>query len=115
MSNKTIVIQDINIFKSLYEIELLSEPNQTFTLYLGRDIFQIDLRTYVDDNTRITIKANNEIITNNSPVSVSLVNLNFFTNFNSGIFFFWQNPNVIIENLNYLNFGKDLKLYYGTI
>ena len=115
MSNKTIAIQDVNIFKSLYEIELLNEPNQTFTLYLGQDIFQIDLRTYVNDNTRITIKANNEIITNNSPVSVSLVNLNFFTNFKNGIFFFWQNPNVMIENPNYLNFGKDLKLYYGTI
>ncbi|HED5364325.1 TPA: hypothetical protein R5B02_001626 [Campylobacter jejuni] len=110
-----LIISDIDIFSSLYKIELNQEPNQSFDVFLEEDDFIIDIRTYVQDQTRINVTLNNEIIINNSPVNISNINLNYFSNFKKGIFFFLQNPNKIIKNPNFKNFGDGLDLYYGII
>lgn len=105
---------DINTFTNIYEIELSQEPNQSFDMYLGDDSFKFDIRTYAGNQTRINIKANDEVIVNYAPVNTAMVNLNYFSNFKKGAFFFWQNANKIIENPNFENFGNGLKLYYGS-
>lgn len=109
------ILGDLNIdtFKRIYEIELTQEPNQSFDVFIDDYSFKFDIRTYAQNQTRISVSLDNEILINNAPVNTSGVNLNYFSNFKSGAFFFLQNKNEIIENANFENFGNGLKLYYG--
>lgn len=109
-----LIINDIDIFSSLYKIELSNYPNQIFDFFLDDYNFIVEIRTYVQNQTRINVTLNNEILVNNSPVNISNINLNYFSNFKKGAFFFLQNPNIKMENLNFNNFGNGLDLYYGN-
>ncbi|HDZ5042725.1 TPA: hypothetical protein RTG66_001562 [Campylobacter jejuni] len=110
-----LIISDIDIFTNLYKIEISPYPNQIFDFFLGKHNFLVEIRTYVQNQTRINISLNSEILVNNSPVNISNINLNYFSKFKDGIFFFLQNPNIKIENPNFENFGNGIDLYYGVI
>ena len=103
---------DLNNFSNIYEIELTTEPNQSFNVYLQDYNFKIDIRTFVGEQTRITIRLDDEIIVNNAPVNIPLINLNYFSNFDKGVFFFTQDKS--FNNANFENFGNGLRLYYGN-
>ena len=47
---------EFNKLKNIYKIDLNLEPNQSFDIYIGDYIFQIELRTYTDERTIINIK-----------------------------------------------------------
>lgn len=106
---------DFNKLKNIYKIDLNLEPNQSFDLYIGDYIFQIELRTFTDERTIINIKYNDELIVKDGSSSLLNVNLNYFSTFKNGVFFFAKNNDKILEKYNFTSFDKGVGLYYGDI
>lgn len=106
---------NFNQLKNIYKIDLNIEPNQSFDIYIGDYIFQIELRTYTDERTIINIKYNDELIVKDGSSSLLNVNLNYFSSFKNGVFFFAKNNDKYLEKYNFLSFDKGVGLYYGTI
>lgn len=106
---------NFNQLKNIYKIDLNLEPNQSFDIYIGDYIFQIELRTYTDERTIINIKYNDELIVKDGSSSLLNVNLNYFSDFKSGVFFFAKNNDKILEKYNFTSFDKGVGLYYGDI
>ncbi|MDD5786034.1 hypothetical protein [Campylobacter lanienae] len=106
---------DFNKLKNIYKIDLNLEPNQSFDLYIGDYIFQIELRTYTDERTIINIKYNDELIVKDGSSSLLNVNLNYFSTFKNGVFFFAKNNDKLLEKYNFESFGNGVGLYYGDI
>ena len=113
-----LAVQDIESiyldeFAALFEIPLLKEPNQRFDIYLDGESFILELRTNTDENTFLTIWTNKGLIATGTPVSNTVVNLAYFSDFQKGAFFFLYNKNALIDKFNFLQFGDNLRLYYG--
>ena len=106
---------NFNQLKNIYKIDLNLEPNQSFDLYIGDYIFQIELRTYTDERTIINIKYNDELIVKDGSSSLLNVNLNYFSSFKNGVFFFAKNNDKILEKYNFESFDKGVGLYYGDL
>lgn len=106
---------DFNKLKNIYKIDLNLEPNQSFDIYIGDYIFQIELRTYTDERTIINIKYNDELIVKDGSSSLLNVNLNYFSSFKNGVFFFAKNNDKILEKYNFTSFDKGVGLYYGDL
>lgn len=106
---------DFHKLKNIYKIDLSIEPNQSFDIYIGDYIFQIELRTFTDERTIINIKYNDELIVKDGSSSLLNVNLNYFSSFKNGVFFFAKNNDKMLEKYNFLSFGKGVGLYYGDI
>ena len=100
-------------FAALFEIPLLKEPNQRFDIYLDGESFILELRTNTDENTFLSIWNNKGLIATGTPVSNTAVNLAYFSDFQKGAFFFLYNKNTLIDKFNFLQFGDNLRLYYG--
>ena len=101
-------------FAALFEIPLLKEPNQRFDIYLDGESFILELRTNTDENTFLSIWNNKGLIATGMPVSNTAVNLAYFSDFQKGAFFFLYNKNALIDKFNFLQFGDNLRLYYGS-
>ena len=106
---------NFNQLKNIYKIDLNLEPNQSFDLYIGDYIFQVELRTYTDERTIINIKYNDELIVKDGSSSLLNVNLNYFSTFKNGVFFFAKNNDKILEKYNFTSFDKGVGLYYGDL
>ena len=106
---------DFHKLKNIYKVDLSVEPNQSFDLYIGDYIFQVELRTYTDERTIINIKYNDELIVKDGSSSLLNVNLNYFSSFKNGVFFFAKNNDKILEKYNFTSFDKGVGLYYGDI
>ena len=106
---------NFNQLKNIYKIDLNIEPNQSFDLYIGDYIFQVELRTYTDERTIINIKYNDELIVKDGSSSLLNVNLNYFSTFKNGVFFFAKNNDKILEKYNFTSFDKGVGLYYGDL
>ena len=106
---------NFNQLKNIYKIDLNLEPNQSFDTYIGDYIFQIELRTYTDERTIINIKYNDELIVKDGSSSLLNVNLNYFSSFKNGVFFFAKNNDKILEKYNFTSFDKGVGLYYDAI
>ena len=106
---------DFHKLKNIYKIDLSVEPNQSFDLYISDYIFQIELRTYTDERTIINIKYNDELIVKDGSSSLLNVNLNYFSSFKNGVFFFAKNNDKILEKYNFTSFDKGVELYYGDL
>lgn len=114
-----LAVQDIESiyldeFAALFEIPLLKEPNQRFDIYLDGESFILELRTNTDENTFLSIWNNKGLIATGTPVSNTAVNLAYFSDFQKGAFFFLYNKNALINKFNFLQFGDNLRLYYGS-
>ena len=114
-----LAVQDIESiyldeFAALFEIPLLKEPNQRFDIYLDGESFILELRTNTDENTFLSIWNNKGLIATGTPVSNTAVNLAYFSDFEKGAFFFLYNKNALIDKFNFLQFGDNLRLYYGS-
>ena len=106
---------DFHKLKNIYKIDLSIEPNQSFDLYISDYIFQIELRTYTDERTIINIKYNDELIVKDGSSSLLNVNLNYFSTFKNGVFFFAKNNDKLLEKYNFTSFDKGVGLYYGDL
>ena len=114
-----LAVQDIESiyldeFAALFEIPLLKEPNQRFDIYLDGESFILELRTNTNENTFLSIWNNKGLIATGTPVSNTAVNLAYFSDFQKGAFFFLYNKNALIDKFNFLQFGDNLRLYYGS-
>ena len=72
------------------------------------------MRTNTDENTFLSIWNNKGLIATGTPVSNTAVNLAYFSDFQKGAFFFLYNKNALIDKFNFLQFGDNLRLYYGS-
>lgn len=111
------MLVNLDDFKEIYEIPIFAIPQQTFDIYLNNVNFRIGLRTYLNNETRLTIYENNELIINDAPSTYDMINFCEALNIHKkGAFFFFRNPRKIItENeINYLLFGTDKRLFYGS-
>lgn len=106
---------DFNQLKNIYKVGLSVEPNQSFDLYIADYIFQVELRTFTDEKTIIKITYDGEVIVKDGTSDLLNVNLNFFSNFKAGVFFFAKNNDKYLEKYNFTSFDKGVGLYYGTI
>lgn len=113
MIKKILYIYSIDIFKELYQIDITKNPNQAFNVYIPEHNFYIDIRTYVENQTFISINVDDKSIIQNSPINIFNVNLNFYSDFNEGAFFFVKIDNKLNKNINFENFGEGIELYYG--
>lgn len=108
-------MQKINIddFNSIIEIPLDAEPNYSFDTFIIDKTFKINFRTFVDNQTRISITVDNVVIVDNAPINIYEYKLNFFSDYTQGSFFFLRN-----NSINYEPTFKDLgnnniRLFYG--
>ena len=83
------------------------------SIYLDGESFILELRTNTDENTFLSIWNNKGLIATGTPVSNTAVNLAYFSDFQKGAFFFLYNKNALIDKFNFLQFGDNLRLYYG--
>ena len=106
---------DLDKLKSLIEIPLDKEPNYTFDIFLGEKSYQIQIRTFVNGSTRLSIFRENETIVNLAPINIYQTNLAFFSKDSDVVFFFLRNPEITGEP-TFLDFGdNDLRLFYGHL
>lgn len=109
-----IQITNLNDFIDISEIALQPNPNYEFDTFIGDTDFQFSIQTFVNNDTRITITQNDEIICLNAPISLFNTNLCFFSNYDKGAFFFVRNQQMT-NPVSYLDFGTDdLRLLYGN-
>ena len=102
----------INSVSALYEIELSAEPNQNFSTTIDSANFDISIQTFADDKTTISISKDGVMVCNNAPITILKANLLFYSNHNTGGFFFASEDDSLRE-ITYKNLGNEVKLYYG--
>ena len=108
-------ILDYEDFKEILEIPLIVEPNFSFNCYIKDYNFNFNIRTLTNEKTMIEVLLDNsKILTQNADVNQTGVNLNYFSDFKDGVFFFYRKPNILKQNLNFLDFGTNLRLMYGS-
>lgn len=108
-------ITDLSVFTELNEIPLEVNPNYSFNVFMGDKDFTITMRTYTTDATRLTVEVDGERIIDNAPICFYQKNLNYFSNFKDGAFFFLRNNSLSNTEPNFNNFlENDLRLFYGS-
>lgn len=108
------VIIDIDDFSSVYEITLQSIPNQEFSTTINNEIFNIEVRTFANDRTYITIKKDDVTLCNNANIKCD-VDITYFGGFRSFRFFFLRQNDKQDIPYNYTDFGINIGLYCGII
>ena len=107
-------INDFDIFTNLYEIPLEVNPNYYFDVFIDDTDFKITIRTFMNNETRISIEVDNVLIVDNAPICFYQKNLNFYSDFKKGAFFFARNQTKTNEP-NFNDFeSNNLRLYYGS-
>lgn len=106
-------IDNLDIFKKIYEINITAEPNQSFDCYINDNSFSFDIVTFSNNDTRISIKRGDEVLANNASIFFNL-NLTYFSKFKGGAFFFIANKNIKETKLNFENFNNGVRFYYGS-
>lgn len=104
------IITRLDIFKSLYEIDTLAQPNQTFDTYINNALFAFEVRTYESNRSTITIFKNGVLLSDEAPFNVC-VNFTFFTSNSEALFFLATQK---LESYTWQNLGKELRLFYGS-
>lgn len=112
---KNDILIDLNTLSEIYEIELQPIPNQEFTTTINNEQYKIELKTFLNEKTYITILKNEKCICNcaNIKVGIDYAFLSADSELNNLVIFFGLNTN--IADFNYKNFNKDLRLYFGII
>lgn len=108
------VIIDIDEFSSIYEINLQSIPNQEFSTTINNEIFNIDVRTFTDDRTYITIKKDDVTLCNNANIKCD-VDITYFGGIRDFRFFFLKQNDIQDIPYNYTDFSTNIGLYCGVI
>lgn len=104
------IISSIGVFKSLYEIKTIAQPNQTFDVYMNDTLFDFEVKTYESGRSTITIFKNGILLCDEAHFSVCL-NLFYFKSDSEAFFFL---PTQKLESYNWQNLGKELRLFYGS-
>lgn len=107
-------IDNLDIFKKIYKIDITAEPNQSFDCYINDNSFSFNIVTFSNNDTRISIKRGYEILANNASIFFNL-NLIYFSKFKDGAFFFTANESIKETKLNFENFNNGVRFYYGSL
>lgn len=88
-------------------------PNVTYDVFIDNESFTIELRTFMDGATSLTILHNNDVICKQAPISIFNMNLNYYSNYKKGKFFLARNKTKK-GNPTFLDFAEDnLRLLYA--
>lgn len=105
---------DLDLLKNIFEIPLSKEPNYTFDSFIEDRTFTFQIRTFVNNETRISILQDGISIVNYSPINIYQKNIAFYSATNNQVFFFLRNSSMTGEP-TFENFGEnDLRLFYGN-
>lgn len=108
-------INDKLTFSSLYKIPLIVNPNYEFSSFIEDQDFKITIRTYTTGATRLSVELDGVRIIDNAPICIYAKNLNCYSDFTKGCFFFIRNNSKIHTVPTFENFvDNDLELYYGN-
>lgn len=103
-------IINLDKLENIYELNLSPLPNYVIETIINQNIFTIEIKTFWNEETRITITKGSMLLCNNANFK-QLLNLNYFSDYKQGAFFFLASFEK--ENYNYKNLNEELRLYYG--
>lgn len=107
------LIIDIDSLKEIQEIELSNIPNQEFNINIDNKEYKIELRTFTNDITYITIIKNETTLVNLGNIKTN-IDLLFLSGDNIAMFFLDFTEATKIKPYNYLDFTNKIRFYYGT-
>ena len=107
-------IIDIEAFSNIYEISLNQIPNQELSTTIDTNVFDIEIRTFTNDRSCITIKKDGVFLCNNANIKLG-VDLTYFGGLDNYQFFFLKQNEQEKEYYNYTDFDINIRLYCGII
>lgn len=107
------LIINIDSLKEIQEIELSNIPNQEFNININNKEYKIELRTFTNDITYITIIKDKTTLVNLGNIKTN-IDLSFLSDDNIAIFFLDFTDSIKTSPYNYLDFTNKIRLYYGT-
>lgn len=112
------MVLDINgstPFTTAYKVPLVVSPNYEFSCFMEDQDFKITIRTYTTGATRLSVELDGVKIIDNVPICFYKKNLNYYSSFTKGCFFFVRNESKKYTVPTFENFvDNDLELYYGN-
>lgn len=109
------MIIDYGNLQDVYEILLDNQPNVEFNINANEQEYTINIRTFTNDETYITISTETETICNYASIKTG-IDLAYLSTLENVVFFFEQTTNKTKEKpYNYLDFNNNIRFYYGFI
>lgn len=108
------VIFDLNDFSSIYEITLQALPNQELNTTIDNEIFNIEIKTFLNNKTFITIKKGDMTLCNNANIKCN-IDITYFSNDKKFSFFFLKLNDKQDILYNYKDFNANIGLFCGVI
>lgn len=112
MSNNTLLINDLDFFDEIREIYINQYPNSEFTTTINNKIYKIEIKTFINNKTQISIFCDDEFI--GGGFIKCGVNYCYLNNKEKGAFFFLQTTNLNTINFNFEDFNTNIQFFYGT-
>lgn len=109
---KTLEIFNLEQFKKIFEINLNRQPNQSFTTTIERQIYQVEIKTFINDKTFIKISKNGEFL--GCGFVKTGLNLIFLNQNENVAFFFLKKTNSNLIKFNWENFGNEIGFFCGV-
>lgn len=109
---KPIIINSLDFFNEIFEVNLNKQPNQDFTTTINDKIFKIEVQTFINNKTQISFFKNDKFL-GGGFIKAELNYLALSVD-DDGAFFFLKNTTSDKIDFNYSDFGDNLKLYYAT-
>lgn len=108
------LIINLDLFKNIQEIELSNIPNQEFNINIDNKEYTIELRTFTDEVTYITIIKDSKTLVNLSNIKTN-IDLLFLSGDNIAMFFLDSTGTSKVTPFNYLDFTSKIRFYYATL
>lgn len=109
------VIIDYENLQNVYEILLDNQPNIEFNINIDEKEYIIEIRTFINDETYITISTETETICNYASIKTG-IDLAYLSTLENVVFFFERTTDETKEKpYNYLDFNNNIRFYYGFI
>lgn len=107
------LIINLDLFKNIQEIELSNIPNQEFNINIDNKEYTIELRTFTDDITYITITKDSQTLINLGNIKTN-IDLLFLSGDNIAMFFLDSTDTSKVTPFNYQDFTSKIRFYYAT-
>lgn len=107
------LIINLDLFKEIQEIELSNIPNQEFNINIDNKEYRIELRTFANDVSYITITKDSNTLVNLGNIKTN-IDLLFLSGDNIAMFFLDSTDETKTSPYNYLDFTNKIRFYYGT-
>ena len=109
------VVIDYTALKNVYEILLDNQPNVEFNINIDEKEYTIEIRTFTNDETYITISTETETICNYASIKTG-IDLAYLSTLENVVFFFERTTDKTKEKpYNYLDFNNNIRFHYAFI